>query len=125
MRTVIIVVVRALALLAFTIGINSTKEAQKAKQDLNQERFTRMTAEESYTNANSKISSLQAELDRTKGKLNSTQKELEQLRDVNTDYRTRLDKAQEIKNNMEQKIQELQSMVSPAPAPVPMPAPAN
>ena len=125
MRTIIIVVVGGLAILAFAIGINSTKEAQKAKQDLNQERFTRMTAEESFTNANGKINSLQAELDRLKSKLKSTEKELEQVSEINKDFKARLDKAQEIKKDMEQKIQELQAMVSSAPAPVAAPTPAN
>ena len=120
MKATMVVLAIMLTVLSAGLAIRYNLNASNALKDLNQERFMRMTAEESLEKSNDKISSIDAELKRTQSKMNGLEKALEQANAFNEDLKSRLNKAAEIKNNLDGKIQELEQMAGgPAPAAAP------
>jgi hypothetical protein len=87
--------------------IKFNQDWQSAKGQLDNERYSRMLAEEGLEKAKSDLASADSELSRIKNKLSILEKSLEQTRVVNDDLKSRLDQAADIKKNLEAKIQEL------------------
>lgn len=104
---IIILVVIALAI-SFGATFKYNQEAQSATGQLNNERYSRMLAEENFEKAKASVDSLESELARVRNKLNVFEKSLEQTKVINEDLKQRLDKAAEFKDNLEVKIKELQ-----------------
>ncbi len=120
MRVTITVVSLVLAVVGIGLTIRFAKDVQKHEQSLNQERYTRMVAEESLASSNSKVNAMETELARLQNKIKNTEKMLGETSLVNDDLKARLDKAKQIKESMDLKIKELQNMVIPESAPVPV-----
>jgi len=118
MRVIIVILAVFLIVLCGWLAYHYNQTAFKAQDVLNQERFTRMTAEENLEKATDRISSLEAELTKSQNKINGLEKMVEQTKAINDDLKSRMDKALMIKDNLETKIKELQesSGVSSAPA---------
>ena len=70
--------------------------SSKAGDELNQERYTRMVAEEGLTDANTKMVSLEAELARVKGKNKTLEHVVEETKALNSDLKNRLDQMLQI-----------------------------
>jgi len=105
-------VVLILILLGCVFGaVNYYTAEQKARKDLERERYLRITAEEALDAANIKIESLNVELGRVESKATNLEKQLDQKKIVINDLKSRLDKANEIKDSIEKKVAELESMV--------------
>lgn len=107
MKTSTVVLSIILAVVAVFFGVQNTQKASKAVAILDQERFSRMTAEEDLQVAQAKVSSLETEIKRAQGKLKSTETIMEQTKVMNEDLKARLDKAAQIKTRLEEKINEL------------------
>ena len=97
------------------LAIRYNQNASHAIKDLQDERYLRMTAEESLDRANGKISSLEYQVNEVIEKSQTAQKDFEALRASADEYRGRLDKAAETNKSLEEKIKELQNTVAPAP----------
>ena len=117
MKTTILIAAILVAVLGITMTVRFAKDAQSHEQNLNQERYNRMVAEESLASANTKINALETELERLQNKIKNSEKLLSETNAMNDDLKARLDKAMQIKGDMEKKIGELQNIVAPAPAP--------
>jgi len=106
-RTVILIAIVVAAVACCAVAVVSSQKATKADNALNQERYDRMSAEESLKGVQTQIQSLTVEVDRLQKKNKSLETVNEQLKAANTEMGTRLEKAQEIKVNLESKINEL------------------
>ena len=114
MKTTIVVLAIMLSVLSGGLAIRYNLSAANSQKDLNQERFNRMTAEETLEKASARIFSLEAELARTQSKVKGIEKALEQVSAVNSDLKGRLDKASEIKDKLDSKIKELEQLAGGA-----------
>ena len=100
MRITIVLLVVIVAV-ACGMAIRYNQKAIKDREDLEQERYKRMTAEEKLVMAESTIGSLEGELKRALSKI-------EMIEQINSDLKSRLDKSQVFKDNLEKKIRELE-----------------
>ncbi len=108
--SIILVVVMVVGIGALAIHYN--KNAFKAQQELVQERYKRMLAEENVEKFTTKINSLEGELVRAQNRVKGSEKLLEQTKAVNDDLKSRLDKVSQIKATLEDKIKELEQVSS-------------
>lgn len=95
------------------VAIRSSKYSNDARSALEQERYSRMVAEENVELAQGKITSLEGQLAKAKKKISGVEKMLEELKAYTEDLKARLEKAAELKTVMEVKIKELQNISSP------------
>ena len=118
MKVITVMLAIFLIVLCGWLAYHYNQTAFKAQDVLNQERFTRMTAEENLEKAKDRINSLEAEVSKSQNKINGLEKMVEQTKAINEDLKSRMDKALAIKDNLESKIKELQASagVSSAPA---------
>ena len=125
-KTKILIGVIVLMLGFLVMAVISNQTVGRVKQDLDQERFKRMTAEENLNKANMKIGALESELMSTQDKIQSVQTILRQGKSETTDLKTQLESMTKTKETLEKKIDELKTtaMIAPTPeSPAPNPAP--
>ena len=115
MKTTVMIVAILLAVLGITMTVRFAKDSQSHEQSLNQERYNRMVAEESLASANTKINALETELERLQNKSKNMEKILIETNAMNDDLKARLDKAMQVREEMEKKMGELQNITSPPP----------
>ena len=113
MRTVLIGFVVVLLVLSCGLAIRYSQDAGNAQEQLNSERYKRLVSEESLQKAKVEVSSLKAELKKAQDRVDQIEGVLEKTRAFNEDLKARLDRAAEIKVNLDKKIMELQKLVSP------------
>lgn len=113
MRIVLIGAVIVLLVLSCGLAVRYSRDANYAYEELNAERYTRMLAEEDLQKANTRLSTLEAELKRAQDKAGQMEEILEKTKAVNEDLKARLDKAAEIKESLDKRIADLQQMTSP------------
>ena len=89
------------------------QQATYAQEELNKERYKRITAEENLQRSNLEVSSLNAELKSVQNKYDNIEQALNRTNAINIDLKQRLDKAAEIQVSLDKRIAELQSLVSP------------
>ena len=120
MKVIIVMLAIFLIVLCGWLAYHYSQTAFKAQDVLNQERFTRMTAEENLEKAKDRISSLEAEVSKTQNKINGLEKMVEQTKAINDDLKSRMEKAMSIKDNLETKIKELQESAGVSAPAVPV-----
>ena len=98
MKNVIILFTVSISILSVVLALRYNQSAFKASDELNNERYLRMTAEESAEQAKAKISSLEAELAGLQSKVDGLEKELEQSKAINADLEIRLKEAESSKS---------------------------
>lgn len=113
MRVVLIGFIIVLVVLSCGLAIRYNQDATYAHEELNGERYKRMTSEESLQQANAQVDSLKLELKIAHDKAETLETVLEKTKLINADLKSRLDKGAEIKAALDQKILELQNLVSP------------
>ncbi|MBN1870340.1 MAG: hypothetical protein JW847_07195 [Candidatus Omnitrophica bacterium] len=113
MRTVLIGFVIVLLILSCGLAIRYGYIARDAEKQLNNERYQRLVSEENLQKANERVDSLKAELSKVQEKVAQVEGVLEKTKAINEDLRVRLDKAAEIKLNLDKRIEELQRLVLP------------
>ena len=113
MRTVLIGFVIVLLVLSCGLAIRYSQDASYVQEQLNGERYKRLVSEENFQKSKVKVISLKAELKRAQDKIGQIEGFLEKTKAYNNDLKTRLDKAVEIKENLDKKNQELQTLVLP------------
>ena len=113
MRIVLIGFVIVLLVLSCGLAVRYSQDASYAQEQLNSERYERLVSEENLQNVKVQIRSLKAELKRAQNKVGQVEGVLAKTKAVNEDLKGRLDKAAEIKMNLDEKIKELQNLVLP------------
>ncbi|MBF0385426.1 MAG: hypothetical protein HQL27_06095 [Candidatus Omnitrophica bacterium] len=112
MKVVIILLIGILVVSSFVLAFSSNKKATGASEELNQERYLRMVAEEGLVSAKTKIGSLESEMERAKGKTQSLERLIEQKDIVLEDLKGRVNKAEKAKDELEKKVKELEAALS-------------
>ena len=98
------IILGALTVGSLVIVVLSSQTLQKTKGDLNQERYTRMVAEEKFEQAMIKIKSLEANLTAASNQLQSTKDALVQEKVNSTSVRDELEKMTKLKEVLEQEL---------------------
>ncbi len=93
---------------ALSLAVYSNQNASRHQEDLTEERYLRMVAEQNLEKASSKISGLEEEITKFKNKSKSVEKLLEQTAATNTDLKAKLDKTSRLKEELEGKLKELE-----------------
>ncbi len=106
----IFVIVIAVLSVVFVYKFNN--KASVARQELNQERYSRMIAEENIEKNKAALQSLRAELARAKAKVKMTKGVLKQSVTVNKGLKERLETADLVRETLEQKIIELEEIAT-------------
>jgi len=113
MRIVLIGFTIVLLVLSCGLAVRYNQDASYTQEKLDSERYKRIVSEEDLQKANTQISSLGAELKRSQDKIKNMEAVLEKTKVVNEDLKARLDKTLRIKAMLEEKIADLQQLVSP------------
>ncbi len=106
------ITILAIVLVAAGIGLSYRyyKNAGKAINELNQERYNRMVAEESLQNTKMQVKSLEGHVKKAEQKAVNLENKIEKITAINEDLKLRLDKAAEIHKRLEQKILEFEQI---------------
>jgi hypothetical protein len=113
MRTVLIGFVVVLLVLSSVLAVRYNQEAGIAQEQLNSERYQRLVSEENVQKLMVQNNSLTRQLRQAEDKVGQIQDALERTKAINEDLKERLDRAAEIKANLDKKIEELQKLVLP------------
>ena len=113
MRTVFIGFVIMLFVLSCGLAIHYRRDALYAQEQLNGERYKRLVSEEDFQKIEVQIGSLKDVLKKAQNKVDQVESVLEKTKAFNENLKVRLDKAEEIKVNLDKKIEGLQKVVSP------------
>lgn len=105
MKNLAILLCLALTLSSFGLAYRYSVKARKDQKYLVEERFKRMTAEESLVGAEAKVDSLTAELSRAESKVLAIEKKVQQLESVKVDLQSQIDAARK-------KLQDLEKTLS-------------
>lgn len=106
------VTILAIVLAAAGVGLSYRyyKNAGKAINELNQERYNRMVAEENLQNVKLQVKSLEGQLKKADQKAVNLENKVEKISAINEDLKLRLDKAAEIHKRLEEKILEFEKI---------------
>ena len=118
-RDKILVVSLILLIGTCVMTLSSNQISGRMQEALNQERYKRITAEENFNKAASKINSLENELAGTRDKIQSVQTILEEGKQTNADLESHLASVTKAKEALEKKIDELKTQVAVAPKSTP------
>ena len=99
-----LLVVAACTILAVKYGRN----ASQAQGELDQERYSRMVAEEGLEKAGMKVTSLESELNRTQAKLKGLESLIKETKSLNSDLKAQLEKSSQINDELDRRIQDIQ-----------------
>lgn len=110
MKALLVIILAVILSTCVSLTYRYHKDSEKSVKNLNDERYSRMIAEEDLKNAQTEIKTIKADLERTQIKLKSLDASLEQQKMVNGDLKSRLTKAAELRTEMEKKINELQAL---------------
>ncbi|OGX35964.1 MAG: hypothetical protein A3C36_07845 [Omnitrophica WOR_2 bacterium RIFCSPHIGHO2_02_FULL_52_10] len=113
MRVVITGFAIVLIILSCGLAVRYNQQATYAVEELNKERYQRITSEENLQRSGLEIGSLKAELQRAQSKYESAEQALNRIKAINEDLKQRLDKAAEIQVSLDKRIAELQRLTSP------------
>lgn len=113
MRTVLIGFFVVLLVLSVGLAIRYSQDAGYAQEQLNSERYKRLVSEENLEKAKAEMDSLKTEVKLAQDRVSQIEGVLEKTKAINEDLKARLDRAAEIKLNLDNKIEELQKLVSP------------
>ncbi len=101
----ILLVVSILVSIALTVVVvRFNEKATKAGKNLEEERYSRMVAEESLQKSAAKLATLEAKLKSADSKMTKIQDILEQEKDVNADLKQQYEKLAETKADLELKV---------------------
>ena len=113
MKVVLIGFTVILVVLSCGLAIRYNQDADSARHELDDERYTRMVSEEKLQEADQKVRALSAELKHAHSKIDNMTVVLDQVKAMNGDLRNRLDRASIIQTSLDRRISELQQLVSP------------
>ena len=126
-KDILLVVCALLTIAAVVVAVNSFERKNKLYKTLQEERYSRMVAEESLQKNAAKVATLENELKISEGKMAKIKQILDQEKTVNSDLKSQYERLAKIKADLEAK---LKSTLQEQPAAVPQTggatsAPAN
>lgn len=117
MKDVILVISLLLAVGLSVIVVRFAQKADKAGKSLQEERYSRMVAEETLQKNDAKLATLQESLKEDKDKMAKIEDILNQEKSVNSGLKKQYDELAEAKANLENKLQaQAQPRVAPSAA---------
>lgn len=106
--------ITVLAIVAAAAGIGLAyryyQTSTKSVNELNQERYKRMVAEEGWENTKQQVRSLEGKLKKSNQKVVNLENKVEKMTAINGDLKLRLEKTAEIQKRLEQKILEFEQI---------------
>ena len=111
MKNVFMLIIVVVAIMSIVLAVRYNKNAYKIQQDLNNERYSRMVAEENLQNATVKISSLENKLTKNQEKIQSIQTSLDRAKTTNDELTKQLKGVADDNEMMAQKIEELNTLI--------------
>ncbi len=105
MKDIVLVVVIFISLALSFMVVRFNEKATKAVKTLEEERYSRMVAEESLQKNSSKINALEDKLKSATDKMAKIEDILEQEKGVNQDLKNQYEKLSELKAELESKLQ--------------------
>ena len=112
MRSYLLFFIGCITVISIALTIRFGQNSSQAKEDLNRERYLRLTTEENLEKAKTKISSLETELARIQNKVKNIERSLDETTAVNKDLKVKLDKTSGVKEDLEKKVKELEQMTT-------------
>lgn len=106
MKDVILVVVILISIALSVMVVRFNEKATKATKSLEEERYSRMVAEETLQKNAAKIASYESQIKSASDKMNKVQDILDQEKNVNSDLKKQYDALVDKKAELEQKLQE-------------------
>ena len=101
----VILVVAALVVVALSVlSVRMNEKATKFSKGLEEERYSRLVAEESVQKSAAKIVALSSELKSAQGKMAKVQAILDQEQNVNADLKAQFDRLAQAKSQLEEKL---------------------
>ncbi len=110
MKVIAIILAVTLVIFCFGVAIHFNQNVLQTRKILENERYTRLTAEESLEKAASEIRNLENELDRAQTKIKSTEKLLEQTKSLNAQLQERVEESATLQRSLQQRIQQLEQV---------------
>ena len=101
--------------LCVVIVFQVSQHLTKVSQNLDQERYQRMEAEEKLLKTEAQLKSLQRDAAQAESKLQSIEAVLEQGKTENADLKVQLEAINKTKSDLEQRIQEIGTPALPTP----------
>jgi predicted nuclease with TOPRIM domain len=126
MKDIILVISLLLAVGLLVVAVRLAQKADKAGKSLEEERYSRMVAEETLQKNDAKLATYQEQLKEAQDKMNKIQDVLDQEKGVNSDLKKQYDELAQAKADLESKLQSaLQEKAASVAAAAPQPASAG
>ena len=117
MKKDIFLIILAVALLgSLSVVFLMTEKTSKINKSLEEERYSRMVAEESLQKNAAKLSTLEAQLKAANERMTKVQDSISQEKSVNTDLQKQYEDLVKVKADLEAKLQAAVAPKAPAPA---------
>lgn len=110
MKLIAIVLAVVLIVFCFGVAIHFNQNVLQTRKVLENERYTRLTAEESLEKATSRIRNLESELERAEAKVKNAERSLEQTKSVNTQLQEQVQEGAALQKSLQQRIQQLEQV---------------
>ncbi len=104
MKDVLLVIVLLIAVGLSVVVVRFNEKAIKASKNLEEERYSRMVAEESLQKNAAKLATLEAQVKSADAKMNKVQDIIDQEKGVNSDLKKQYDKLAQSKAELEAKL---------------------
>lgn len=104
MKDIILVIAVLLALSLTVVVVRFSEKATKASKSLEEERYSRMVAEETLQKNAAKLATLEAQVKAAEGKMLKIQDVLAQEKDVNADLKQQYERLAQTKAELEEKV---------------------
>jgi chromosome segregation ATPase len=132
MKDIVLVLTLLLAVGLSVVVVRFAQKADKASRSLDEERYSRMVAEETLQKNDAKMATFQEALKEDQNKMNKITAILDQEKTVNSDLKKQYDDLTQAKSNLESKLQSvlqekaaaLAALQAQVPAPAAQPAAA-
>ena len=108
MKIIAVILAVVLVIFCFGVAIHFNQNVLQARKILENERYTRLMAEENLEKATAQIRDLENELGRVLAKIKSTEKLLEQTKSINMELEERMEEAATLQRTLQQKLEQLQ-----------------
>ena len=106
MKDILFIVTLVVAIGASVVLVRNHQEKSKMERSLQQERYSRLVAEENFEKNESKIKQLDLDLKLSQEKIVKIQRILDEEKNVNEDLKTQYEKLTSAKSELENKLKE-------------------
>ncbi len=107
MKVLLIILGVIVVATSISLSVHYHKKSFSAVNDLNEERFLRMVAQEGLDKATTRVSFLEAKISQAKKKVASIRKLADQTELINKDLKVKLEGSLDMKKSLEVKVKEL------------------